>query len=118
MICMTKPHSPKTNMPGYRIPQKAYDIAINVPMEIADDDQRDPKVRLSAVKEVRTTIDHHYEIQCFLEDRQAAQEADTPGPVIVIDDETFFDNDAHAQAKIAQEENPNDYPYQPGDPPS
>lgn len=104
MICIAKPPSPQNTMPGYCIPQKAYDIAIHVPMEIANEYDLDPKVRLSAVKEIRTTIDHHYEIRWFDEQRKALKEMDNAGAVIVIEDETFFDNDAHAQAKTMDQE--------------
>ncbi|QDU75446.1 hypothetical protein Pan97_24780 [Bremerella volcania] len=116
MICITKPTSPKNTMPSYQIPQKAYDMAINVPTEIANDDDIDPKVRLMAVKEIRATIDHSHEIELINLQRKALENSGKTSPVIVVEDEAFFENDAHAQADRANEEDSGQRHPGPGDP--
>lgn len=118
MIRMAKPPSPKKTKPGYQIPQKAFDVAIDVPVEIADDYGLDPKVRLTAVKEIRATIDHDYDIQQFHEHREAHQQTDKPVQVIVIEDEHFFGNNAHAQVENSTQDSPQPKPTEPRDPPS
>ncbi|WP_207398193.1 hypothetical protein [Bremerella alba] len=109
---MAKPPSCKKPATGYRIPQKAYDLAISVPMEIADDFDVDPKVRLTAVNTIRQTIDHYHELQ-FQQD--AINDGGKPSEVIVREDETFFENDAHAQADSTYQADPDQEPPQPRD---
>lgn len=103
MICFAPLDSPptttKTTTPGYHITQKAYDLAINVPQEIAADDDVDPKVRLTAAKEIREVIDHAHELELIALQRKALESGgNSTAEVIVREDETFFDNKAHDQA--------------------
>ena len=115
MICIPKPPSHKPAA-GYRIEQKAYDMAIAVPAEIAGNDELDPRVRLAAVKELRAAIDHQYEIACFLDQQSAASQPTPPATVIVVEDELFFDNNAHAQAQTSPQSFP--LPSPKGNPPA
>ncbi|MEW4564707.1 hypothetical protein AB1K70_19360 [Bremerella sp. JC770] len=116
---MAKPPSPDNKMPGYRIPQKAYDVSVNVPTEIADDSDNDPKVRLSAVQAIRLAIDQYYEILWFEEQRLALKQGSTVNEVIVVEDETFFGNNLHAQDQNANEKPAGPSPgHQTDDPPS
>lgn len=115
MICIAKRPSPNNTMPGYRIPQKAYDMAINVPMEIADEPDLDPKTRLTAVKEIRLAIDQSHEIELITLQREALQGGGKPTEVIVREDETFFGNDAHVQAQRSNEATSDQPHREPGD---
>jgi len=119
MICMAKPPSPNNKMPGYRIPQKAYDVSVNVPTEIADDSDNDPKIRLTAVQAIRLAIDHYYEILWFEEQREALKQGTTVNEVIVVEDETFFGSNLHAQDPNTNEKPAGPSPDQEAsDPPS
>ncbi|PQO33315.1 hypothetical protein C5Y96_10715 [Blastopirellula marina] len=109
MICFAPLDSPPTTAitkkPGYHITQKAYDLALNVPQQIADDDDVDPKVRLTAAKEIRAVIDHAHELELIALQRKALENNDnTTNAVIVREDETFFDNKAHEQAQQSHHE--------------
>lgn len=120
MICFAPLDSPPTptatptRKPGYHITQKAYDLATNVPQEIADNDDIDPKVRLTAVKEIRASIDHAHELELIALQRKALEnESSTTQEVIVREDETFFDNDAHVQAQRSLQEDSHGEKQQP-----
>jgi len=116
MICMAKPPSPKKPIARYQIPQKAYDLAVTVPMEIAGDSELDAKIRLNAVQAIRQAIEASLEHDLLRHQKKAFQSSGKSNQVIVYDDETFFANDAHAQADAADEPTQNTHHAEPDDP--
>lgn len=87
---------------GYHIPQEAYDLALNVPMDIAKNKRADKKLRLHAARLIRMVIKDAKEIQLVDAELEVLKK-DSQQEVFIREDEEFFGNEAHAKAKRESE---------------
>lgn len=90
-------------MKGYHIPQEAYKLAVEVPMEIARDKSplADPKVKLRASNLLRMVIKDAKEIELMEAEIETLKGSNEPQEVFVREDESFFGNDAHQESHEA-----------------
>lgn len=87
-----------TAVAGYRIPQRAFDLAVNVPIEIAEDKGEESKNRLRAAGLLDRVIRTAKEIEVMDAELEATKNKDQAPEVVVKLDRNFFGNDAHEKA--------------------
>lgn len=85
-------------MAGYKIPQRAYELAVEVPMKLAEDEKQDSRIHLRAANLIRMVVKDAKEIE-MLEAELAVLKKDSKNEVFVREDEDFFGNEAHEKAK-------------------
>ncbi|WP_186767773.1 hypothetical protein [Blastopirellula retiformator] len=96
---------------GYHIPQRAFDLVINVPMDIAEDKLKDSEGghvpvevqhRLRALNLLRMVVKDAQEIELIDAELELLRKESKP-EVFVREDEEFFGNEAHAKAERESE---------------
>lgn len=97
-------------MKGYHIPQEAFELAVQVPMKLAKDEEQDPKISLRAANLIRMVIKDAEEIKLMRAEAEALKADQTEQVVRIVTDKNFFDNDAHEKAKINDAENVSEGP--------